>query len=211
VSRTEATQPGRAVADEAMRAFLAALEDVEATAPTWCAGWSAHEVASHVAAVAQERADLIEERLAGRPGRPTRSWEEREPLFRAMPDQDLRSRLADEALRFEHAVSALGDTRSIDYTGWTMTGKRLRTHSHSEAALHRWDLVGDDPTSRRLLSQPSLTSHALAVFDAMPALREAQRWKRPALPPGPSGCAAQAFPTCSSSPEPAVPGPCGQR
>ena len=160
MSRTEATQPGRAVADEAMRAFLAALEDVEATAPTWCAGWSAHEVASHVAAAAQERANLIEERLAGRPGRSTRSWEEREPLFRAMPDQDLRSRLVDEVLRFEHAVSALGDTRSVDYTGWTMTGKRLRTHSHSEAALHRWDLFGDDPTSRRLLSQPTLTARA---------------------------------------------------
>ena len=113
MSRTEATQPGRAVADEAMRAFLAALEDVEATAPTWCRGWSAHEVASHVAAAAQERANLIEERLAGQPGRSTRSWEEREPLSRAMPDQD-----------------------------------------------HRWDLFGDDPTSRRLLSQPTLTARA---------------------------------------------------
>lgn len=81
-----------------------------------------------------------------------------------------------EALRFERAVAVMGDAGALDYTGWTMTADRLRTHSRSEAALHRWDLVGDDDTSRRLLSQPTLTSHVLAVFAAIPALVEAQRW-----------------------------------
>ncbi len=173
------------VADEAMRAFISALSAVQPDAPTWCVGWSAHEVLAHVTAAAQERADLIEEHLAGKPGRATRSWEEREPPLRALPDAALRERLHVEAPRFERAVASLGQWRSIEYTGWTTTGPRLRTHSHSEAALHRWDLVGDDHTSRVLLSNPSLTEHALAVFAAIPALDEAQRWVKARFTAGP--------------------------
>jgi hypothetical protein len=67
-----------------------------------------------------------------------------------------------------------GDT--IEYTGWTMTADVLRRHSRSEAALHRWDLVGDDSTSIRLLSDPQLTQHAMSAFANMPILLEAQRW-----------------------------------
>jgi hypothetical protein len=73
------------IVDEAMRAFLVALSRVEPSAPTWSSGWSAHEVTAHVAAAAQERADLIEEHLAGHPARATRTWQEREPPFRALP------------------------------------------------------------------------------------------------------------------------------
>jgi hypothetical protein len=162
------------IVDEAMRAFLVALSRVEPSAPTWSTGWSAHEVTAHVAAAAQERADLIEEHLAGQPARATRTWQEREPPFRELPGEQLRDRLVLEAGRFERAVADMVADDSIVYTGWEMTAERLRTHSHSEAALHRWDLVGEDETSRRLLSEPVLTSHALAVFAAIPAL--GQRW-----------------------------------
>ena len=171
--------------DEAMRSFIAALPAREATAPTWCPGWSSHEVVAHVAAAAQERADLIEEHLVGRPGRPTRSWEKREPPFRALPDPQLRQCLVAEAARFERAVGGMTDDDSVDYTGWAMSAEQLRTHSHSEASLHRWDLVGDDEISRRLLAQPKLTSHALAAFAALPALLEAQRWIDPSFTTGP--------------------------
>jgi hypothetical protein len=164
------------IGDEAMRAFLSALPSREATASTWCLGWSTHEVVAHVAAAAQERADLIEENRSGQSSRPTRSWEVREPPFRSLPDALLRERLITEAVRFERAVSTMSGTDSIEYTGWTMTAERLRSHSHSEAVLHRWDLVGDDDTSRRLLSEPALTTHAVAVFTALPALPEARRW-----------------------------------
>jgi len=58
-----------------------------------------------------------------------------------------------------------------------MTAERLCMHSHSEAVLHRWDLVGDDEISIGLLSDPAVVTHALAVFDGIPALAEAQRWK----------------------------------
>jgi Mycothiol maleylpyruvate isomerase N-terminal domain len=174
-----------AVRDEAMRAFISAVTSVEATAPTWCQGWSAHYLAAHVAAAAEERASLIEDYLAGRPSRATRPWEVREPPFRAMPTAVLRQELAEQAERFESAVAALGSGQTIAYTGWAMSAERLRMHSHSEAVLHRWDLVGDDDISVRLLSDPALVTHAVAVFDAIPALAEAQRWQDRGSPDGP--------------------------
>jgi Mycothiol maleylpyruvate isomerase N-terminal domain len=164
-----------------MCAFISSLSQLQASAPTWCSGWSAHELAAPVAAAAAERADLIDEHLAGRPSRPTRTWEVREPPFRAMPDAALRERLAEEAVRFEEKVAALTDGETVVYTGWAMTAERLRMHSHSEAVLHRWDLVGDDDVGIRLLSDPAMIAHALAAFDALPALAEAQRWRRPDL------------------------------
>ncbi|OBI54196.1 maleylpyruvate isomerase N-terminal domain-containing protein [Mycobacterium sp. E796] len=48
------------VRDDAMRELISSLSTLQATAPTWCAGWSAHELAAHVAAAAEERANLIE-------------------------------------------------------------------------------------------------------------------------------------------------------
>jgi hypothetical protein len=101
----------------------------------------------------------------------------REPPFRALPDEVLRERLAEQAVRFEQAVAALAAGDTVVYTGWAMTAQRLRMHSHSEAVLHRWDLVGDDDVSVRLLSDPAMVSHALAVFAALPALAEARRWR----------------------------------
>jgi hypothetical protein len=102
-----------------------------------------------------------------------------------LPDAALRERLLIEAARFEEAVATLGERNSIEYTGWTMTAQRLRAHSHSEAALHRWDLVGDDDVSTRLLSDPTLTEHALVVFAAIPDLREAGRWVEARFTAGP--------------------------
>lgn len=163
--------------DEAMRAFISSLSGLQASAPTWCSGWSAHELTAHVTAAAAERADLIEEYLAGRPTRATRSWEVREPPFRALPDPVLRKQLVEHAARFESAVAALDAGDTIMYTGWEMTAQRLEMHSHSEAVLHRWDLVGDDDLSVRLLSDPAMITHALAAFNALPALVEACRWR----------------------------------
>jgi uncharacterized protein (TIGR03083 family) len=171
--------------DEAMRAFISSLSGLQASAPTWCSGWSVHELTAHVTAAAAERADLIEEHLAGRPTRATRSWEVREPPFRAMPDVVLRKQLGEHAARFESAVAALKPGDTIIYTGWQMTAQRLRMHSHSEAVLHRWDLVGDDDLSVRLLCDPALVSHALAAFDALPALAESRRWRDAGVLSGP--------------------------
>ena len=40
-------------------------------------------------------------------------------------------------------------------------------HGRSEAALHRWDLAGDDEVSQELLRQPELTVHAVEVLNTM--------------------------------------------
>jgi hypothetical protein len=159
-----------------MAALIASISRLEPSAPSWCIGWSAHDIAAHVTGAAQERADLIEEHLAGLPSRPTRTWEEREPPLKELDGQVLRDRLLVEAARFERSAAAMNPEDTLDYTGWTMTASRMRSHSHSEAVLHRWDLTGDDALSRMFLSDPGLTEHALAAFAAIPALNEARRW-----------------------------------
>ena len=91
----------------------------------------------------------------------------------------------DPALRTGVNVAALDAADTIVYTGWAMTAERLRMHNHSEAALHRWDLLGDDDIGLRLLADPAMVTHALAAFDALPALAEARRWRRPDRLPRP--------------------------
>ncbi len=154
--------------------MLAALDDVAPDAPTVCAGWTAHDVAAHLAAGAKELADLIEERLDGRPPRPTRGFEEREAPFRDLPPDELRRRLLQENVRKLAAYDALGqlDDPTIAFTGTRLRAEELATHSRSEAAIHRWDLVGDDDTSTEQLGQPELTVHAVKVLGAMPVLNE---------------------------------------
>jgi len=48
------------------QALMATLDEVVSTAPTACAGWSAHNIAAHLASGSKEIADLIENKLAGR-------------------------------------------------------------------------------------------------------------------------------------------------
>ena len=160
------------------RALLAAIDQRPAEAPTACGGWTAHDITAHLAAGAKEIADLIDERLDGRPVRPTRGFEERETPFRAMGHDELRTRLVAENVRKMAAWDALAEQTAdsaIAFTGTRITVDELETHSRSEAALHRWDLVGDDDTSDRLLAQAELTSHAVKVLNRMPILAESAR------------------------------------
>ena len=158
-------------------AVLDAILAVPGDAPTACSGWTAHDLVAHLAAGAAELADLLERRLDGRPDRPTRPFDEREAPFRAATHDELLGRLVDENIRM---LQALEDVRSaaepsISFTGTTMTVDQIELHTRSEAALHRWDLVGSDDVSRRLLAQPELTRHAVSVLNAMPILDESAR------------------------------------
>jgi uncharacterized protein (TIGR03083 family) len=157
------------------KAFLAALEEVAPSSPTASAGWTAHDIVAHLAAGSKEAADLIEEELGGQPPRPTRSFSEREPPFRALPDGELRAALVTQFRRKAEAVDALaelGEDATFGFTGTTMTAAQSSTHGRSETALHRWDMVGDDDVSTELLGRPELTCHAVAVLNAMPILAE---------------------------------------
>lgn len=159
-------------------ALASVLDEVDPRSPTACAGWTAHDLVAHLAAGAKETADLIDQRLAGVPVRATRSFEEREPPFRALPHDELRTALADQSRRKVAAIEALADREeeaSVPFTGTTMTAPRFSTHARSEAALHRWDLVGDDDISDRLLAQTELTRHAVSLLNAIPILHESSR------------------------------------
>src|SRR4051794_3997025 len=89
------------------RALMATLAATPLDAPTACADWQVRHVMAHLAAGAGEIADLIGDRLAGRPERPTRSFAEREGPFLALTDEDLWAALADQSVRKVAAVAAL--------------------------------------------------------------------------------------------------------
>lgn len=158
------------------RAFMKALDEVRPGAPTACGEWTAHELTAHLAAGAGEIAELIEDMLAGRPPRPTRSFDEREAPYVALPDDQLRHAMADVSRRKVSATRALaerGPDVTFEFTGRPFTATQLETHSRSDAALHRWDLVGDDEEGDVLLAQPELTRHAVDVLNTLPGLAEA--------------------------------------
>jgi hypothetical protein len=155
--------------DEAS-AFLATLERTAPRAPTACTLWTAHELVAHLAAGAAEMAELVEARLAGLPERATREFGQREAPYRALPDDELRTRLVEEALRLSAAVEALGGTGpspAVLFSGRRLGAKEIALHGRSEAAIHRWDLAGDDDAGHDLLGQAELTTHTVSVLNAM--------------------------------------------
>jgi len=158
-------------------AIMTTLQQVPPSAPTACSAWRVHDIAAHLAAGAKEHADLIEHRLSGRGERQTRDFEEREAPFRALDHDTLMSRLTDEIGRKARAYAALAesDDPSVGFTGTRITKEKSETHSRSEAALHRWDIAGDDGTSQALLAQPMLVEHAVWVLNTMPILNESAR------------------------------------
>jgi Mycothiol maleylpyruvate isomerase N-terminal domain len=157
-------------------AFVSALAAVAPDALTACTQWTAHQVAAHITAGLAECNALIGDSLAGRPGRDTRSFAEREAPYRALPDEELRLRL-NEQLTLGGKVlddfAALGPGASVKFTGAAFTAPQMAVHFGSELAIHRWDLVGDDPIGQVLLSDPALTGHAVFTLNALPMLAEA--------------------------------------
>jgi len=158
--------------DEA-RALLAVLTHRDPQEPTACRGWRVRDVVTHLAAGAREASELIEAALRGQPGRPTRPFAEREAAYQATPYAELLAALAGESARLDTAMTALtGVGGTVEFTGARLTGDDMRTHSRSELAVHRWDIVGDDDIGRQLLAQPDLTAHAVKVLTTMTTLQE---------------------------------------
>ncbi|HYZ66347.1 MAG TPA: maleylpyruvate isomerase N-terminal domain-containing protein [Mycobacterium sp.] len=156
--------------------LMKTLADADQAAPTACSQWTVHDLVAHLAAGAKENAELIEDALAGRPARATRTFAEREPEFAAMPDQQLRQQLVEHSQRKVAALqrlSAHGADASYQFTGRPFTAALAETHARSEAAIHRWDIVGDDEISKELLAAPELTTHAVEILNTLPILCEA--------------------------------------
>jgi uncharacterized protein (TIGR03083 family) len=155
--------------DEAT-ALLLTLEFTDPRAPTACAGWTAHELVAHLAAGAAEMAGHAERALVGEPEQAARGFAEREAPFVAMEDPELRDRLFTEALRLHAAVDALSERGlSVAFSGRRLSAREIRTHGRSEAALHRWDLCGDDEIGVQHLGPPELTTHAVTVLNSLAA------------------------------------------
>lgn len=158
------TMPGM---DEAT-ALLTTLGDTPAGAPTACAGWTAHDLVAHLAAGAAEMADHAERALSGAPERETAGMAQREAPFAAMDDPALREILFGHALRLEAATAELARLGlDLPFSGRRLSASEIRLHGRSEAAIHRWDLCGDDGVGDELLSQPELTAHAVTVLNSM--------------------------------------------
>ncbi len=153
--------------DEAT-AFLSTLQSTAPTAPTACTGWTAHDLVAHLTAGAAEMAALTESVTSGHGERATADFATREAPYVAMPDNDLRDRLVVEAIRLSAAIEVLETTgQTVPFAGRRLDSRALTMHGRSEAALHRWDLAGDDEVSQELLRQPELTVHAVEVLNTM--------------------------------------------
>lgn len=156
--------------------LMKTLADADASAPTACSQWTVHDLVAHLAAGAKENAELIEDALAGRAVRETRGFAEREAPFVAMPDDRLRDELVHQTGRkvaAMEALSAKGPEATYPFTGRPFSAALTQTHTRSEAAIHRWDIVGDDEIGMELLSAPELTRHAVEILNTLPMLYEA--------------------------------------
>src|ERR1700678_3160897 len=148
-------------------AFLDARQHTAPEVVSACAGWTAHEVTAHLAAMAAEVTRHLAPYLQGDPVPATRTFEEREPPYRAMGDAVLFRRLQDEEDKMRSVlgqVLAREPDAVIPWTGRQMVVAKFMPHLRNEFAIHRWDFVGDDDAGTDLLSQPELTAHSVGVL-----------------------------------------------
>jgi len=147
--------------------FLETLQDTGPEVVSACAGWTAHEIAAHLAATAAEVTLHLEAYLEGRPIPATATFEEREPPYRALDDPALRARLEAEEATMRGAIARsleLDADAVIPWTGRRMAVAKFVPHMRNEFAIHRWDIAGDDEVSAELLAEPELTAHAVTVL-----------------------------------------------
>jgi hypothetical protein len=145
-------------------AFLTAINAAEPAAVTACQGWTTHEIAAHVAGIAVEVIRHLEPFLQGDPVPKTRSFEEREAPLQAAEHTALLARVEHEEERMRRLVAdalASDPDAVIPWTGREMAVAKFIPHLRNEHALHRWDVVGDDPRSRELLGNPDLVDHSV--------------------------------------------------
>ncbi len=148
-------------------AFLDARQYTAPDVVSACDGWTAHDVTAHLAATAAEITRHLQPYLRSEKIPQTRSFDEREPSYRALDNATLLARLEteDETMRATIGqVLAEAPDAVITWTGRQMAVAKFLPHMRNEFAIHRWDFVGDDDTSNRLLAQPELTAHAVGVL-----------------------------------------------
>jgi len=148
-------------------AFFETIDAADPSALSACDGWTAHDVAAHVAGIAVEVNRHLAPHLEGDAVPTTRSFEEREAPLRALDHAELLRRLEAEETQMRALVTealAQDPEAVIPWTGRQMAVATFIAHLRNEHAIHRWDMVGDDEVSVALLGQPALTKHSVAVL-----------------------------------------------
>lgn len=139
---------------------------------TACTAWTTRDIVAHQAGNAVELGRVLRAHLDRRPVPKTRTFEEREPPFRQMGDDDRLAAL-EQVIHDLVRVLERGLDEPEAWVPWT--GRRMKVawfgeHMRSELILHRWDLVGDDVLAITQLAQPWMTTHSVEAVGA-PLLR----------------------------------------
>jgi hypothetical protein len=145
-------------------AFLATIDQTAPEAVSACDGWTTHEIAAHVTGIAVEVIRHLDPYLQGDPVPKTRGFEEREAPLQATEHRALLARLDAEEERMRRVVAEVLEREPdavIPWTGRHMKVAKFIPHLRNEHALHRWDVAGDDETSRRLLGEMELVEHSV--------------------------------------------------
>jgi Mycothiol maleylpyruvate isomerase N-terminal domain len=154
-----------------VEAFLATLADTPPDAMTACDRWTTHDLGAHLAGTFEEVVRHLRAYADGHPLTSTRGFEEREAPFKLLsPDELLRTiERGDEQMRAEVATIVADDPdATLTWTRRQMRVDSFLTHLRSECAIHRWDMVGDDETSWRLLGSFDLFKHAITAIGSGP-------------------------------------------
>lgn len=131
---------------------------------TACEAWTVRDIVAHQAGNAEELARALRAHVVGEPVPETRSFEEREPVYRRLGDVELRAALIDRVNELA-AVGEQAASGDLDaFAPWT--GRRMRVrwfleHMREELVIHRWDIAGDDRLSGELLGAPWFTEHSV--------------------------------------------------
>lgn len=146
-----------------LQPFAEAVERRRPETGTWCEAWTVRDIVIHQTGNADELARVLGGHLAGEPV-PTRGFEEREALFRAMTNADLWAAFVDRMARLGEVAAAaedLPEDTDVAWTGRTMKVPWFAEHMREELVLHGWDITGDDEAAQQRLGQWWMTEHSV--------------------------------------------------
>jgi hypothetical protein len=151
--------------------FLNVLDSSDPHALTACPARTVHLLAAHAAGNYREITRHVDAYLAGTPLMRTCTFDEREPEFRVMSPARLPDAIADGEARMRASIAELLEREPDPVLRWTsrqVHAAGFLKHSRSECAVHRWDIVGDDSVSEKLLSQEELFQHVVNFVGPLP-------------------------------------------
>lgn len=151
--------------------FLTALQDLPPRALTYCPEWTVHDVGAHLAGAYEEVIRHVRAYAAETPLPSTRGFEEREASFKELGPAELLSTVERSEQRMREEINAVLTEEPDATLWWTKRWMRVESflsHLRSECAIHRWDMLGDDETSMRLLEQFDLFKHAVTAVGPKP-------------------------------------------